>query len=64
MNTNELFIEFGTVKQRKAFQKWLEKEGFLSYLKSCEKMPMTEQPSCMSSNELGAKDEHGTIEIE
>jgi len=66
MNTNELFIEFGTQKQRKAFQKWLEKGGgFQAYLEyAASQMHLHEQPSCLSSNEMGAKGEHGTIEIE
>jgi len=67
MNGNELFIEFGTQKQRKAFQKWLEKGGgFQSYLNyASAKMMQHEQPSCISSNEMGyLKGEHGTMEIE
>lgn len=66
MNNNELFIEFGTAKQRKAFQKWLEKGGgFQSYLNfAASQMQQHEQPSCLSSNEMGEKDEHGTMQIE
>jgi hypothetical protein len=66
MNTNELFIEFGTQKQRKAFQNWLEKGGgFDAYMKfTSAMMSLHEQPSCVSSNELGEKGEHGTIQIE
>lgn len=66
MGNNELFIEFGTAKQRKAFQKWLEKGGsFQQYLNfAASQMQQYEQPSCLSSNEMGAKGEHGTMQIE
>lgn len=66
MNPNELFIEFGSILQRKAFQTWLEKGGgFDAYLQfAATKMPEQAQPSCLSSNEFGKQGEHGTIEIE
>ena len=66
MNSNELFIEFASAKQRKAFQKWLENGGgFDSYVQfSASKMPLIEQPSCISANELGENGEGGTMQVE